>query len=146
MRRLIALLRRPKPDRIYYAPRANGRPDAGEVCWAWVPFEEDASRGKDRPVLLVGKRGRRWLGLMLTSKDHDQAAVDQAADGVATDRYGRRWLDIGAGRWDRNLRPSDVRLDRLLVLRSVRREGGALDRRTFDRVIVAAGLDDVRCG
>lgn len=32
-----------------YAPVANGRPDPGEVVWAWVPYEEDTSQGKDRP-------------------------------------------------------------------------------------------------
>lgn len=37
-----------------YAPEPDGQPDAGEIVWAWVPFEEDHTRGKDRPVLLVG--------------------------------------------------------------------------------------------
>jgi len=128
------------PDRFYYAPRADGRPEPGEVCWAWVPFEEDASQGKDRPVLIIGTRGRRWLALMLTSKDHDHDAVRQSHDGVATDRYGHRWLDVGAGQWDRDHRASEIRLDRLLVLSQVRREGSALDRPAFDRVIAAAGL------
>ena len=128
------------PDRIYYAPQADGRPEPGEVCWAWVPFEEDASQGKDRPVLIVGTRGPDWLALMLTSKDHDRGAIRQDADGVATDRYGHRWLDIGSGSWDHDHRPSEIRLDRLLVLTQVRREGSALDRATFDRVIAAAGL------
>ena len=36
-----------------YAPRRNGRPDPGEVCWGWVPYEEDASQGKDRPILVI---------------------------------------------------------------------------------------------
>jgi hypothetical protein len=128
------------PDRISYRPRADGRPEPGEICWAWVPFEEDATRGKDRPVLIVGTRGSRWLGLMLTSRDHDRSAVRQDRDGVATDRWGHRWLDIGAGTWDHDHRASEVRLDRLLVLEHVRREGSALDRPTFDRVVAAAGL------
>jgi hypothetical protein len=52
---------------VEYAPRADGRPDPGEVVWAWVPYEDDPRRGKDRPVLVVGRRGRRLLVLALTS-------------------------------------------------------------------------------
>ncbi|MFP5368570.1 MAG: type II toxin-antitoxin system PemK/MazF family toxin, partial [Actinomycetes bacterium] len=50
-----------------YAPRPDGEPDPGEVVWAWVPYEEDHGRGKDRPVLLVGRSDGYLLGLMLTS-------------------------------------------------------------------------------
>ena len=118
---------------VSYAPHADGRPDPGEVVWGWVPYEDDASKGKDRPVLLVGRRDGQWLGLMLTSKDHDRDAADEA-------RWGRHWMDVGTGGWDRRGRPSEVRLDRLLVLApdALRREGAALDRRTFDRVVAAA--------
>ena len=31
-----------------------------------------------------------WAGLMLTSKDHDRDAEDEA-------RYGRHWMDLGTG-------------------------------------------------
>jgi hypothetical protein len=101
--------------------------------WTWVPFEEDVSQGKDRPVLVVGRDGRWLLALMLTSKDHSRDAADEA-------RWGRRWLDIGAGPWDRQGRPSEVRLDRVLRIDAahVRREGAIMDRRTFDAVV--AGL------
>ncbi|MBZ5734425.1 type II toxin-antitoxin system PemK/MazF family toxin [Nocardioides sp. TRM66260-LWL] len=118
---------------IRYAPRADGRPDPGEVVWAWVPYEEDASRGKDRPVLLIGVEGEHLLGLMLTSKDHDRDAAQEA-------RHGRHWMDVGTGGWDAQRRPSEVRLDRLLRLDpdAVRREGAALDRATFDAVVAAA--------
>ena len=70
---------------------------------------------------------------MLTSKDHDHDAADEA-------RYGRYWMDVGTGAWDRARRPSEVRLDRLLLLnpRGVRREGAALDERLFRQVIDAA--------
>jgi len=138
MRSLRGLLRRarPRPGRTAvtsYAPQADGRPDPGEVVWGWVPYEDDPRQGKDRPVLLIGRRDGRLLGLMLTSKDHDRDAADEA-------RWGRHWMDVGTGGWDRERRPSEVRLDRLLELApaAVRREGAALDRATFDRVIAGA--------
>ena len=120
-------------DEIAYQPKRDGRPDPGEVVWAWVPFEEDPSQGKDRPVLLIGTRGDRLLGLMLTSKDHDRDAEQEA-------RHGRHWMDVGTGGWDREGRPSEVRLDRLLVLdpEGVRREGSALRPSVFEQVVEAA--------
>ncbi len=104
--------------KVRYSPAANGLPEPGEIVWTWVPFEEDHSRGKDRPVLLVGSRGRYLLGLMLTSKDHD-GDVRRADD----------YVDIGTGPWDRQWRPSEARLDRILQInpRDVRREGAILD-------------------
>ncbi|GAB3198932.1 hypothetical protein GCM10027261_27530 [Geodermatophilus arenarius] len=124
---------RPAAVDVGYRPRADGRPDPGEVVWAWVPFDEGDGRGKDRPVLVIGRRGEDLLGLMLTSKDHDRDAADEA-------RYGRSWMDVGTGAWDGRGRPSEVRLDRLLTLdpARVRREGAALDRALFDRVVDAA--------
>ncbi|WP_062521170.1 type II toxin-antitoxin system PemK/MazF family toxin [Demequina silvatica] len=115
--------------RVSYSPTLDGTPDPGEVVWTWVPFEEDHSQGKDRPVLLIGRDGRWLLGLMLTSQDHDLDAAQEA-------RWGRYWMDIGAGPWDSQGRPSEVRLDRILRVDpgSVRREGAILDRATFDRV------------
>ncbi len=117
---------------VAYHPQADGEPDPGEVVWAWVPYEDDPSRGKDRPVLVIGLDGDRVTALMLTSKDHDRDAADEA-------RHGRRWMDIGSGGWDRHGRPSEVRLDRLLHLdaATIRREGAALDRGLFDEVIRA---------
>jgi len=120
------------PD-VEYRPREDDRPDPGEVVWAWIPYDEGDGRGKDRPVLVIGRRGPDLLGLMLSSRDHDRDAADEA-------RFGRRWADIGAGAWDARGRPSEVRLDRLLVLdpATVRREGAALDRVRFDRVVAEA--------
>jgi PemK-like, MazF-like toxin of type II toxin-antitoxin system len=116
-----------------YEPNPDGQPDPGEVVWAWVAYDDDPSRGKDRPVLLVGRDGDDLLGLQLTSKDHDRDAEDEA-------RYGRHWMDVGSGDWDRDHRDSEVRLDRLLRLPAgeVRREGAALDRQVFDAVVAAA--------
>ena len=115
--------------RMEYAPRDDGSPDPGEIVWAWVPFEEGDGRGKDRPVLVIGRDGGALLGLMLSSKDHDVDAADEA-------RHGRHWVDIGTGPWDRQGRPSEVRVDRVLRIEpgDVRREGATLDRARFDQV------------
>lgn len=122
--------------RIEYAPRADGLPDPGEVVWGWVPYEDDPAQGKDRPALVIGHDGTYLLAVMLTSKDHDRDAADEA-------RHGRHWLDLGAGGWDRQGRPSEIRLDRILRLdpRQIRREGAALERARFD--IVARALRDL---
>lgn len=119
--------------RFRYRPQANGLPDPGEVVWAWVPYEEDASQGKDRPVLVLATEGDVVLALGLTSKDHDRDAEQEAGE-------GRFWMDIGSGAWDSRGRPSEVRLDRLLRLRrdAVRREGTALDQERFEAVLEAA--------
>ena len=123
----------PSLRRLGYAPRADGRPDPGEVVWAWVPYEEDPTQGKDRPVLVIGEEDGQLLALGLTSRDHDvDAAQEQGA--------GREWMDIGTGAWDRQGRPSEVRLNRLLRLdpSGVRREGAALPKEMFDAVLEAA--------
>jgi hypothetical protein len=118
---------------LSYTPHPDGVADPGEVVWAWVPFEQADGRGKDRPVLIIGRLDGMLLGLMLTSKDHNRDAATEAA-------AGRHWLDVGPGGWDRENRPSEVRLDRVLRLRpsAVRREGAALPREAFDRVTAAA--------
>ena len=118
---------------VEYAPRANGQADPGEVVWTWVPYEEDATEGKDRPVLILGRRSGSLVGLMLTSRDHDHDAEQEA-------RSGRRWMDVGTGAWDRQRRPSEVRLDRLIEVdpRRVRREGAALNQQVFEAVVAAS--------
>ena len=111
-----------------YEPKPDGRPDSGEIVWTWVPYEEDYSRGKDRPVLLVGSTGSRLLALMLTSKDHGEHS---GAD--------HDYLDLGSGPWDTQGRPSEVKLDRILQIdpRDIRREGAVLDAGHFSRVAAA---------
>ncbi|AXH94961.1 type II toxin-antitoxin system PemK/MazF family toxin [Ornithinimicrobium avium] len=113
-----------------YAPVDDDRADPGEVVWAWVPFEEDRRKGKDRPVLVVGRDGSRLLALQLTSKDHDRDEAQEAS-------VGRYWTDIGSGGWDRRRRPSEARVNRLLRLEpsAVRRTGAVLDEEIFDRVL-----------
>jgi len=117
---------------LEYAPHPDGHADPGEVVWTWVPFEDDPAQGKDRPVLVIGHHGLYLLALMLTSKDHDRDAADEA-------RHGRHWVDIGAGDWDALRRPSEVRLDRILQVEpgAVRREGAGLDQARFDAVAAA---------
>ena len=125
----------PAPESAY-APELDGEPDPGEVVWAWVPYEDDPSQGKDRPVLVLdtagGGEGDGWTGLMLSSQDHDRDAEDEA-------RFGRYWMDVGTGGWDSQGRPSEVRLDRLIHLErdGVRREGAALDETIFTAVVEA---------
>lgn len=115
-----------------YRPDLNGGPDPGEVVWTWIPFEENSDEGKDRPVLLIGKDGAWFLGLIMSSKDHERDAADEA-------RYGRYWLDIGSGGWDVRHRPSEVRLDRIVRVNpeAVRREGAIFERARFDGVVRA---------
>jgi PemK-like, MazF-like toxin of type II toxin-antitoxin system len=117
---------------LAYRPHPDDRPDPGEVVWAWVPFDEGDGRGKDRPVLVVGRRDGALVGLMLSSQDHDRDAADEA-------RHGRYWQDVGSGAWDPRGRPSEVRLDRLLEVPAgaARRIGAALDRQRFDEVVAA---------
>jgi hypothetical protein len=117
-RQVKALRRGP----LSYAPNPDGRADPGEIVWAWVPYEDDPRQGKDRPVLVVGRNRGTVFGLMLSSQ---------------ADRGGQRnWLTLGAGEWDRENRPSWVRLDRVLQMPddSIRREGAVLDRGRFDVV------------
>jgi hypothetical protein len=114
------------PLRPEYAPSPDGRPDPGEIVWTWVPYEENHSQGKDRPVLLVGRDGPWLLGLQLTSKDHDTPGR----------RSDPRWVDIGTGAWDRQGRPSEVRIDRVVRISpdAVRREGAVLSPDRFEDV------------
>ncbi|ALE06064.1 hypothetical protein AL755_12265 [Arthrobacter sp. ERGS1:01] len=114
---------------VAYSPKPDGAPDPGEIVWTWVPFEEDPSQGKDRPVLVVARNGKRLLALMLTSKDH------------SNDHRGNNdYVEIGTGAWDRQGRPSEVKLDRVLQIAEgdMRREGAVLDARRF--AVVADGL------
>lgn len=114
---------------ISYSPADDGDADPGEVVWTWVPYEENDGRGKDRPVLVIGRVSGRVLGLMLTSKDHDRDAAQER-------RHGREWMDVGTGTWDSRGRPSEVRLDRVMLFEpsAIRREGARLTRDIFDDV------------
>ena len=105
-----------------YSPSLDGDADPGEIVWTWVPFEEDHSQGKDRPVLLVGRDGEYLLALMMTSKDHNNR---EHADS--------NYLDIGSGPWDPQGRASEVKLNRVIRVRpgAMRREGAMMPEDTF---------------
>ena len=115
-----------------YQPIMDGDADPGEVVWTWVPYQEDASVGKDRPAVVIGAQGECVYLLQLTSKDHTREAAQEAA-------AGRYWFDIGTGAWDSKGRPSEVRLDRALWVKAtdVRREGSILPEVTWRRIVDA---------
>ena len=117
---------------IAYDPHPDGRPDPGEIVWTWVPYEDDPSQGKDRPVLLIARDGESLVALPMTSKDHDRDEQQEA-------REGRFWFDLGSGPWDAAGRPSEVRVNRFLVVdpAAVRREGAVLDAARFAAVAAA---------
>lgn len=108
--------------KISYHPQLDGRADPGEVVWTWVAYEDDPNRGKDRPVLVVGRDRDVLLGLMLSSQQRH--AEDHT------------WVAIGVGAWDYEARASWVRLDRVLEVpeQGIRREGAILPRDAFDAV------------
>jgi hypothetical protein len=105
-----------------YAPDRDGEPDAGEIVWTWVPYEENDGRGKDRPVLVIARHSAdRVYAVRLTSSPHDR---------------DRDYLALGAGEWDASGRPSWVDLEHLYSVhtRGMRREAAALDAARFRTV------------
>ncbi|MHC3000270.1 type II toxin-antitoxin system PemK/MazF family toxin [Microbacterium sp. HJ5] len=117
--------------RIAYAPDVDGDPDAGEVIWTWVPYDERDGRGKDRPVLIIGREDAdRVYAVRLTSKSHDG---------------DRDYLALGSGAWDSQGRASWVDVEQIYrVHRSgMRREAAVLDG---DRFATIAGALQRRYG
>jgi len=131
--------RRPNPPaqvvptgvQIEYSPDLDGAPDPGEVVWAWVPYEEDPTLGKDRPVVIVGRSGADLAVVPLTSRSR------------------REHVPVGRGAWDGRGRPSYADVGRLIDVApsAVRREGAVLERGRFDAVVEAvARSHEVRRG
>ncbi|MDR0959950.1 MAG: type II toxin-antitoxin system PemK/MazF family toxin [Propionibacteriaceae bacterium] len=114
---------------ITYAPKTGSKPDPGEVVWAWVPYEEDASQGKVRPVLLIGREGEDFAGVMFSSVNHHQDAAQEASE-------GRYWVKVGKGAWDSKGRASYARVDRVLRIDPETIDGRAekLDKSRFTKV------------
>lgn len=102
--------------RFEYAPHPDGDPDPGEVVWTWVPYAENDGRGKDRPVLIVGRLGDSSVaGCYLSTKQHDG------------------FVGMGSGGWDSQGRESFLAPDRVLRIThaGMRREGVQVDREHF---------------
>jgi hypothetical protein len=108
---------------VEYSPCLDGDPDPGEVVWAWVPYEDDPSQGKDRPLVIIGRRGTRLVGVPLTSKPHSNEPQ----------------VGVGSGSWDRSGRPSYAKVERVIDIDpdGVRREGAVLPRALFDDIVEA---------
>lgn len=118
------------PDRIRhlqvgYSPVKDGAPDSGEIIWTWVPYEENDGRGKDRPVLVIGRQSAdRVYAVRMTSKAHDR---------------DRDYISIGSGAWDSQGRESWVDIELLYSVHDsgMRREAAVLKRALYDRVTSA---------
>jgi hypothetical protein len=118
------------PDRIKdlqigYSPAKDGAPDSGEIIWTWVPYEENDGRGKDRPVLVIGRQSAdRVYAVRMTSKAHDR---------------DRDYLSIGSGAWDSQGRASWVDIEMLYSVHEsgMRREAAVLERTVYDRLATA---------
>jgi hypothetical protein len=111
--------------RIAYAPSRDGNPDAGEVIWTWVPYEENDGRGKDRPVLVIGRQSAsRVYAVRMTSKAHEG---------------DRDYISIGPGAWDSQGRPSWVDIEQLYSVHvaGTRREAATLDKKRYAAVAKA---------
>ncbi len=107
---------------ITYAPQKDGAADAGEVVWTWVPYQENDGRGKDRPVLVIGRQSaERVFVVKLTSKSHDGQ---------------RDFLSIGTGAWDSQGRESWVDVDQVYSVHvdGLRREAAVLDKKRYQAV------------
>lgn len=108
--------------RISYSPHPDGDPDAGEIVWTWVPYDENDGRGKDRPVLVIARQDDdRVYAVRLTSKAHEG---------------DRDFLPIGTGEWDSRGRPSWVDVEQIFSVHrdGMRREASALDLDRFVRI------------
>ena len=110
---------------VKYTPQKDNAPDSGEIIWTWVPYEENDGRGKDRPVLVIGRQSStRVYAVRMTSKAHD---------------HDRDYLSIGSGAWDSQGRESWVDIEQLYSVheQGMRREAAILDRGRYDRVASA---------
>lgn len=106
--------------RIEYSPHPDGDPDPGEVVWTWVPYVENDGRGKDRPVLIIGRLGPDAVaGCYLSTKQH------------------RGFIPVGTGGWDSQGRESFLSPERVLRItdEGMRREGHVLAQDRFERAV-----------
>jgi hypothetical protein len=110
-----------------YDPQPDGDADPGEIVWTWVPYEEDASQGKDRPTVVIARDAAEVLLVPLSSRSHD----DRPDHGD--------WIALGSGAWDRDGRVSYANVGRVLraASDSIRREGAVLEPERFAAVVAA---------
>lgn len=109
--------------KLSYAPEPDGAADAGEIIWTWVPYAEGDGRGKDRPVLVIGRQDANHVfAVRLTGQPHDG---------------DRGYIALGSGPWDAKGRSSWVDLEQLYSVHEdgMRREAAALD---LDRFVIVA--------
>jgi hypothetical protein len=108
---------------IEYSPNIDGDPDPGEIVWTWVPFEEDPAQGKDRPVVIIGRRGDMLVGVPLTTQRDDREPQ----------------VEVGVGDWDSQHRVSYARIWRVFDVDplAMRREGAIITPQTFVNVVKA---------
>jgi hypothetical protein len=125
----------PVPQVPYYAPPPPPAPvgrwgvGPAHVVWTAVQFIEQPGLAKDRPVLIVGREPGMFLVLTLSTQQKHQAHRD--------------WFPLGPGPWDRQGRPSWVRLHPFYRMREtdVRRPGGVVDRARFDALRAVLARD-----
>ena len=110
--------------RIEYTPQLDGDPDPGEVVWTWVPYEDDPTPGKDRPVVDHRPPRRR--------------CCRRGAD--AKHERPRRQVEVGTGPWD-SRGPAELRQGRPAARHRPRPRCAARarssSRRRFDAVVEA---------
>lgn len=102
--------------RFEYAPNMDRDPDPGEIVWTWVPYVENDGRGKDRPVLIIGRiDATSVVGCYVSTKQH------------------RDFISIGTGDWDSQGRESFLSPERILRIThdGMRREGALVGKEVF---------------
>ncbi|GGO87649.1 type II toxin-antitoxin system PemK/MazF family toxin [Wenjunlia tyrosinilytica] len=91
----------PRPPRAPKRPTgrpsgkpSGGKPRAGEIWWADVPFE-DGPGSKDRPCLVVSVNGGSAVVAKITSQDRSGSpgAVELPAGSVGDSKGRRSWLE-----------------------------------------------------
>lgn len=90
-----------------------------------MPYDERDGRGKDRPVLVIGRESDETVyAVRLTSKAHDGE---------------RDYLALGSGSWDSRGRASWVDIEQIYRVhrQGMRREASVLDFDRFSRVAAA---------
>ncbi|MEU8567978.1 type II toxin-antitoxin system PemK/MazF family toxin [Streptomyces pathocidini] len=113
--------RRERPGRQEHGGEPGQLPQAGEIWWAEVPFE-DGPGSKDRPCLVLALRGKTALVAKITSKFHEER------DGVVPLPPG----SVG----DASGRASYLETEELreVPLKDFRRHVGAVDKKVWSRV------------